>query len=81
MVTTDVMDTLMEDSADTAVSDTALDMASDTAMEDSADTAVLDTVMGEVGGTASALRLLSSTDAPVGSVGESRALALRGDGW
>ncbi len=96
------MDTLIEDSGDTAASDTALDMASDTAMEDSADTAVLDSVMAhtqdtavldsvvahtqdtEVGGTASALRLLSSTDAPVepvGSVGEPPALALRGDGW
>ncbi len=82
-VITDVMDTPMEDSAGTAVSDTA--------MEESAtgDTADLDSVMAhtqdtEVGGTASALRLLSSTDAMVElleSVGESPALALRGDGW
>ena len=78
----DVMDTPMEDSAGTAVSDTAMEELA------TGDTADLDSVMAhtqdtEVGGTASVLRLLSSTDAVVElmeSVGESPALALRGDG-
>jgi len=61
LVITDVMDTPTEDSADTAVLDSVMAHTQDTA----------------VGGTASALRLLSSTDAPV----EPPALALRGDGW
>ena len=81
LVITAVMVTPMEDSADTAVLDSV--------MAHTQGTAVLDSVMAhtqdtEGGGTASALRLLSSTDAPVepvGSMGGPPALALRGDGW
>ncbi len=81
LVITDVMVTPMEDSADTAVSDSVMAPTQDTAVLDSVMARTQDT---EVGGTASALRLLSSTDAPVElmeSVGESPALAQRGDGW
>ncbi len=94
LVITDVMVTPMEDSADTAVLDSVMARTQDTAVLDSVmartqDTEVLDSVMArtldtEVGGTASALRLLSSTDAPVElmeSVGDSPALVQRGDGW